>query len=110
MKGAGDANASEWLAFGVLFADCHQPWHLLLCNFDLLASELGKGDVFNFVLRRRFLCFGLFRFWFERCGGHGWVSPIGVSLSLRDDGVHGHGPCAPTGRRLVFPDGRSGRS
>ncbi len=45
VQGAGDAGAGEGLGLGVLLADGHQAGHLVLGEGDLLAAELGQGEV-----------------------------------------------------------------
>ena len=42
---AGDAGAGQRLGGGVLLADGHQAGHLVLGEGDLLAAELGQGEV-----------------------------------------------------------------
>jgi ubiquinone/menaquinone biosynthesis C-methylase UbiE len=47
---AGDADAGEGLACGILAADGHQAGHLLLGDVDLLAAPVGEGDVGYLVI------------------------------------------------------------
>ena len=42
---AHDPDALEGLSRGVLLADRHEAGHLVLGDVDLLATEVGKGDV-----------------------------------------------------------------
>ncbi len=42
---ADDAGAGERLQVGVLAADRHQAGHLVLGELDLLAAELGEGEI-----------------------------------------------------------------
>ncbi len=45
VQGAGDAGAGQGLCLGVLLADRHQARHLVLGEGDLLAAEVGQGEV-----------------------------------------------------------------
>ncbi len=45
VQGAGDPGAGQGLGVGVLLADRHQAGHLVLGEGDLLAAELGQGEV-----------------------------------------------------------------
>jgi hypothetical protein len=60
VKGTRDANAGEGLAFGILFADRHQPGHFFLGDFNLFASPVGEGHVLDFVVGK-ILCGFVFR-------------------------------------------------
>ncbi len=45
VQGTGDAGAGQRLRLGVLLADRHQAGHLVLGEGDLLAAEVGQGEV-----------------------------------------------------------------
>src|SRR5215510_13501989 len=48
VQGAGDPGAAQRLVVGELTTGRHQAWHLVLGELDLLAAELGEGQVGNF--------------------------------------------------------------
>jgi hypothetical protein len=50
MQRTGDARAFQWLAWGIFFADRHQPRHFGFGNGDFLAPPPGKGKVGNDVI------------------------------------------------------------
>ena len=56
VQGAGDADASEGLFRAVLFAGGHEAGHFALGDVEFFATEVGKGDVFYFVVGHEVSC------------------------------------------------------
>ena len=50
VQGARDADACEGLARAVFFARGHQAGHFAFRDVEFLTTEVGEGDVFNFVV------------------------------------------------------------
>ena len=50
---AGDADAGQRLARGILVADGHEAGHLLLGDVDLFAAKVRQANVRDLVLRRQ---------------------------------------------------------
>jgi hypothetical protein len=65
MERTGEPDSLEGLLSAVLLARLHETGHLVLSEVDLLATELGKADVPDFVLE-------------------GTASGLGLSLGLHD--------------------------
>ena len=53
VQGAHDAGALQGLGRAVLLAHGHEAGHLVLGQADLLAAEIGQGDVRDLVIGRR---------------------------------------------------------
>ena len=47
VQASSNASALERLGSSVLLPHVHETWHLVLSDFDFLASKGGKGDIYN---------------------------------------------------------------
>jgi hypothetical protein len=45
VQAPSNASTLERLGSGVLLPHVHETWHLMLGNFDLLATEGSEGDI-----------------------------------------------------------------
>ena len=59
---SSDAHARQWFLGRIFFPDRHQPRHFLFGDGNFFSSELGQGDISDFVI--------LFYLRFSDCRAH----------------------------------------